>query len=69
MGRQLVAVDLNIQSAEAVDEDVHGCSERRVSSLNVRCLPEAAVKPDTIVASAGFTMRTVGSPPASYTAW
>ena len=28
MGRQLVAVDLNIQSAEAVDEDVHGCSER-----------------------------------------
>ena len=27
MGRQLVAVDLNIQSAEAVDEDVHRCRE------------------------------------------
>lgn len=27
MGRQLVAVDLNIQSAEAVDKDVHRCRE------------------------------------------
>ena len=27
MGRQQVAVDLNIQSAEAVDEDVHRCRE------------------------------------------
>ena len=27
MGRQLVAVDLDVQSAEAVDEDVHRCRE------------------------------------------
>ena len=28
MGRQLVAVNLDRESAKAVDEDVNGCSER-----------------------------------------